>query len=69
MEKQIWKPPEWWYIKKRPTNDNEYLENMSRVIFQAGLNWTVVDKKWTAITEAFKGFSVEKVASFTDSDA
>jgi DNA-3-methyladenine glycosylase I len=42
---------------------------MSRVIFQAGLNWTVVDKKWTAITEAFKGFSVEKVASFTDSDA
>jgi DNA-3-methyladenine glycosylase I len=63
-----WKPPEWWYRKQRPTSDEAYFENMSRVIFQAGLNWKVIDKKWSTTKTAFAKFSPAKVACFTDSD-
>lgn len=60
--------PKWWYRKSRPESDNVYFENMSRVIFQAGLNWQVVDKKWPSIKQAFCNFSIEEVAAFTDVD-
>jgi DNA-3-methyladenine glycosylase I len=41
---------------------------MTRVIFQAGLNWKVIDKKWPTTVKAFKKFSISKVASFTNKD-
>lgn len=41
---------------------------MRRIIFQTGLNWGVVDKKWSTIKEAFCGFNLAKVASFEESD-
>jgi 3-methyladenine DNA glycosylase Tag len=63
-----WKPPEWWYRKQRPTTDDAYLENLTRVIFQAGLNWHVIDKKWSTTKKAFEQFSISKVAGFTDHD-
>ena len=63
-----WQPPKWWYRKKCPPNDDAYFENMSRVIFQAGLNWKVIDKKWPTTKKAFAGFNVEKVARFTNAD-
>jgi DNA-3-methyladenine glycosylase I len=63
-----WKPPEWWYRKKRPESDEAYFENMTRVIFQAGLNWHVIDKKWPTTKKAFEQFSISKVAGFTDKD-
>jgi 3-methyladenine DNA glycosylase Tag len=53
MEEQTWQPPNWWYTNRRPIKDREYFENMSRIIFQAGLNWSVIDKKWESIKEAF----------------
>ena len=60
--------PKWWYQKSRPKNDNAYFENMCRVIFQAGLNWQVIDKKWPSLKEAFCNFNIQEVAAFTDSD-
>ena len=60
--------PEWWYREKRPPNDNAYFENMIRVIFQAGLNWRVIDNKWPAIKKAFANFDIDKAASFTNAD-
>jgi 3-methyladenine DNA glycosylase Tag len=63
-----WKPPEWWYRKQRPASDEAYFENMSRVIFQAGLNWNVIGKKWLTTKTAFSQFSIGEVACFTDSD-
>ena len=53
-----WKPPEWWYRKQRPASDEAYFENMSRVIFQAGLDWNVIDKKWPTTKTAFAQFSM-----------
>jgi len=60
--------PEWWYRKNRPNTDEEYFENMCRVIFQAGLNWHVIDNKWLAIKKAFSDFKIGKVACFTNAD-
>ena len=59
--------PEWWYREKRPANDEAYFENMCRVIFQAGLNWQVIDNKWPTTKKAFANFNIEKIACFTDS--
>jgi len=41
---------------------------MTRVIFQAGLGWKMIDKKWPNFTKAFADFSVDKVAQFGDVD-
>jgi len=63
-----WRPPEWMYRKRRPPNDDAYFENMTRVIFQAGLSWQMIDKKWLNFRKAFENFSVDKVSRFRDSD-
>jgi DNA-3-methyladenine glycosylase I len=68
MQEQVWQPPDWWYIDKRPSSDDSYFENMCRVIFQAGLNWSVIDKKWPTTKKAFANFSIDKVARFNDAD-
>ena len=68
MQEQHWQAPEWWYQEKRPATDQEYFENMCRVIFQAGLNWQVVDNKWSSIKKAFSNFNINKVTCFTDTD-
>jgi len=69
MDEQAWQPPEWWYPKGRhPASDDAYFENLCRIIFQAGLNWSVIDKKWPTTKKAFANFSVEKVSRFDDAD-
>jgi DNA-3-methyladenine glycosylase I len=68
MHDSGWKAPEWWYRNKRPDTDEAYFENLMRVVFQAGLNWKVIDKKWPTTVKAFAGFSINKVASLTNED-
>ena len=53
---------------KPPKNDNEYFERMTRTVFAAGLNWKVIENKWPNFQKAFAGFSIPKVAKFTDKD-
>jgi 3-methyladenine DNA glycosylase Tag len=54
--------------RKKPTNDSIYFEKMCRVIFQAGLNWHVIDGKWGGTKKAFSNFNIEKVACYTNAD-
>jgi DNA-3-methyladenine glycosylase I len=64
-----WSPPDWIYPKdKKPTSDDAYYENLLRVMFAAGLNWSVIDKKWPGFKRAFRGFSINEVARFTEED-
>ncbi len=51
---------------KPPKNDDEYFERMTKSIFTAGLNWSVVDKKWPSFQKAFVQFSTGKIAKFTE---
>ncbi len=69
MQEQAWHLPSWWYeTGKHPATDDCYFENMCRIIFQAGLNWSVIEKKWPTTRKAFADFSIEKVACFTDAN-
>jgi 3-methyladenine DNA glycosylase Tag len=45
---------------------DDYLEHLSKSVFQAGISWRVVDAKWPSIKAAFHGFSVERIARMTD---
>jgi DNA-3-methyladenine glycosylase I len=68
MQSQTFQAPKWWYIGQRPTTDDVYFENMSRIIFHAGLNWQVIKAKWPAIRQAFAYFSIGRVAEFGDAE-
>jgi DNA-3-methyladenine glycosylase I len=58
------KIPEWVFTDKRPTTDREYFENMTRCIFQGGLNWVMIANKWQNFKDAFDDFDIEKVAAY-----
>ena len=52
----------------KPKDDNGYLEQLTRAVFQSGFSWTVIRDKWPNFIEAFDGFSVEAVAEYEDGD-
>jgi len=68
VKKSSWRPPGWMYRKNQQSNDDAYFENMTRVIFQAGLSWKMISNKWMNFKKAFANFSIEKVAKFGDDD-
>ena len=45
-----------------PRRLGDYLEVMSKAVFQSGMSWRVVDKKWPGIREAFRSFDAGAVA-------
>ena len=51
-----------------PESLDDYLEVMSKAVFQSGMSWRVVDTKWSGTREAFHNFSVKEVADFTEFD-
>ncbi len=48
--------------------DDRWLAEMTRRIFQAGFNWSVVDNKWDGFEAAFEGFDVGRWAMASDDD-
>jgi 3-methyladenine DNA glycosylase Tag len=50
----------------RPKGLDDYLEQLSRGVFQAGISWRVVDAKWSGIKAGFHDFKVERVARMGD---
>ena len=46
----------------------DYLEVMSKSVFQAGMSWRVVEAKWPEIRQAFRGFDPAVVADLTEKD-
>ena len=45
-----------------PTSLGDYLEIMTKAVFQSGISWRVVESKWPGIKEAFHGFDADRVA-------
>ncbi|HUF53073.1 MAG TPA: DNA-3-methyladenine glycosylase I [Dehalococcoidia bacterium] len=52
----------------KPTRAGDYLEVMSKAIFQTGISWKVVESKWPGIREAFRDFDALAVASLTEKE-
>ncbi len=47
---------------------NDYLEVMSRAVFQAGLRWAAIARNWNSYRRAFDVFDPGKVANYTEGD-
>ena len=51
-----------------PQSADDYLEVMSKAMFQSGISWRVVEAKWSGIRQAFKDFDAEAVSMLTPDD-
>lgn len=50
-------------MRIQPRRLGDYLEVITRAVFQAGLNWRIIEAKWDGFRRAFHEFDVERVAS------
>jgi 3-methyladenine DNA glycosylase Tag len=64
LEKQLPKPRSDRALKSVP--DDRYLSLMSLRIFRAGLKHALVDSKWPAFEEAFRGFDPRRIVAMPD---
>lgn len=46
----------------------DYLETMSKSVFQTGISWRVVDSKWPDIREAMREFDPNAIARFGETE-
>ena len=54
--------------KIEPNGLGDYLEVMSKSVFQTGLSWRVVESKWPGIRSALRDFDAYDVADMRDED-
>jgi DNA-3-methyladenine glycosylase I len=52
----------------RPKSLADYLEVLTKAVFQSGISWKVIEAKWDGFREAFHDFDPKKVARFTPDD-
>ncbi len=50
------------------TSLNDYLEIMSKVVFQSGMSWKLIENKWPDIRKAMDNFDIDKVADYDERD-
>ena len=55
-------PPEQIDVKSL----DDYLEVMSKAVFQSGMSWQVVEAKWPGTREAFWNFDTHKIADLVE---
>ena len=55
-------------VQITPTKLADYLDVLSKAVFESGMNWKVIENKWPGFREAFDGFHTAKVASYTPED-
>jgi 3-methyladenine DNA glycosylase Tag len=51
-----------------PKGLSDYLEIMTKAVFQAGVSWALVDRKWDGFKRAFKNFDPPAIAAFNEED-
>lgn len=49
-----------------PKRLGDYLDVMSKSVFQTGMSWKVVNNKWPGTREAFHDFDADRVARMTE---
>jgi 3-methyladenine DNA glycosylase Tag len=54
--------------KIEPKTLGDYLGAMTRIVFEPGLNWRVIDAKWPGFVEVLHGFDPQIIAGFTPVD-
>jgi DNA-3-methyladenine glycosylase I len=56
-------------VKIDPQTSADYLEVLTKAVFQSGMSWRVIESKWEGFREAFAGFDPRKIAAFSPADA
>ena len=54
--------------RAKPQSLDDYLEVMTRAVFQAGVRWSMIAARWDDYRRAFCDFRTDQVASFDDLD-
>jgi len=54
--------------QREPTGLADYLDVITRAVFQSGMSQRVVEAKWGGFREAFAGFDPAQVAAYTGDD-
>ena len=49
----------------QPKGLGDYLEIMSKVVFQSGMSYKIVESKWPGIRDGFHGFDVAKITGMS----
>jgi 3-methyladenine DNA glycosylase Tag len=52
----------------KPKRLGDYLDVMSKSVFQSGMSWRVVESKWEGTREAFHGFDAQAVAAMPEAE-
>jgi 3-methyladenine DNA glycosylase Tag len=52
----------------KPKTLADYLDVMSKAVFQAGMRWALIESKWPAFRKAFFNFDPVKVSALTARD-
>lgn len=52
----------------KPKGLADYLEVMTKAVFQSGMSWSVIEAKWDGFQKAFKGFDPKEIARFAPDD-
>lgn len=52
----------------KPAKLADYLEVLSKAVFEAGMNWKVIENKWPGFREAFHQFDPATIAAYTPDD-
>lgn len=52
----------------RNLSDDRLLARFTMVVFQAGFNWSVIERKWDGFETAFHGFDIGRNALMSDAD-
>jgi 3-methyladenine DNA glycosylase Tag len=47
-------------------SDDRWLSAFSKIVFQTGFNWSVIENKWPAFEENFAGFNLKYCAALSD---
>jgi 3-methyladenine DNA glycosylase Tag len=48
-----------------PTKLADYLEVMTKAVFESGMSWAVVEAKWPGFQQAFHGFEPARIANLS----
>jgi len=54
--------------RRKPEDNNGYLEELTKAVFQVGFSWRVIRDKWPHFTHAFDGFDIASVAGYAEPD-
>jgi 3-methyladenine DNA glycosylase Tag len=54
--------------KIEPTKTADYLEVLTKAVFQSGISWRVIEAKWSGFQEAFFRFDPKKIARLSERD-